>query len=415
MWNKIINSKLFYAILAAICAVVCWVYVDIVEAPSVAKTIYNISVEFVGEDMLAEQGLMITEGKDTTVNLTLSGARSVLSQLDRSNITITVQAASQISGEGEYSLNYSVSYPGNTGSKVTVTSSSVSTIDVTVVQMTSKTVDIEGVFEGSVVEDALIDESAFQFETTTVTVSGERSLVEQVDHAVVTLAEENLDDTWSGELDIELVDADGNVLDMTDLSCSITSVYTTFPVMFMKEVPLTVEFTDGGGATADDVDYSISPSDTIVISGTQEVLDGIDSILLGTIDLSKIVTTDVLSFNISVPDGVTIESGITSASVTVTVVGLTTRTVETTNIQFVNVPDGITVEAVTQSLVVRIRGAADVMELVLDSDVTVTVDLSDYDETDTGTRKLTATVSVSGFADVGAIGDYQIVASITQS
>ena len=95
-----------------------------------------------GEDELAEDGLMITSGKDTTVTLKLEGPRSAISQVDRNNIMITVQADTQISDEGHYSLYYEVDLPSTVASKLRVVERSVSTIDVDVVQMLSKSVEI---------------------------------------------------------------------------------------------------------------------------------------------------------------------------------------------------------------------------------------------------------------------------------
>ena len=55
------------------------------------------------------------------------------------------------------------------------------------------------------------------------------------------------------------------------------------------------------------------------------------------------------------------------------------------------------------------------MELVQDQDVYVIVDLADLDENTQGTRTLPAKVGVRGFADVGAVGEYQVVVNITGS
>ena len=72
-------------------------------------------------------------------------------------------------------------------------------------------------------------------------------------------------------------------------------------------------------------------------------------------------------------------------------------------------------ELVTEALEVRIRGAASTMDLVQDQDVYVIVDLADLDENAQGTRTLPAKVGVRGFADVGAVGEYQVVVNITGS
>ena len=418
MRNKIANSKIFYAVLALACAVGVWLYVDVVQAPDTTVTVENIPITFVGEDMLADEGLMITEGHSATVTITFSGPRTAVSQLDKSNTSIVVQAASQITGEGTYNLTYSVNYPSTVdSSQITPVKRSVSAIAVTVVQMTTKNVDIVGRFTGSAVSGVLFDENNFQFEESTVTVTGERSKVEQVDHAEVVLSEENLSATWSGYLDITLVDEQGNAIeynDEDDLTCNITSVYTTFPVQMVKEVPLTVSFQAGGGATENDVSCTVNPS-TILISGSEEQLAKVDSINLGTVDLADVVTSDVFTFAINAPAGITIPSGMTTASVTVSVSGLDTKKFTTSNIEVINVPEGYNVELVTQSLEVRVRGAAETLALIVDSDIHVTVDFSDIENSATGTRTMDAKVSVRGFADVGCVGDYTVVANVTRS
>lgn len=418
MWSKISNSKIFYMVLAIACAIGIWLYVDIVQAPDTTVTVDSIPVTFVGEDMLADEGLMITEGHSTTVTLTFRGPRTAVSQLDRNNTTIVVQAASQITGEGSYNLTYSINYPSSVdASQITPVNRSSTTISVNVVQMTTKTVDIKGRFTGSTAAGVLFDENNFQFEVQQVTVSGERSKVEQVDHAEVVLSEENLSATWTGYLDVVLVDADGNTLDYNDdddLTCNVTSVYTTFPLQMVKEVPLTVTIQSGGGATSDNVSYTINP-ETILISGSEEQLAKIESINLGTIDLSDIVTSDTRTFSINPPAGVTVPSGTTNATVTVSVTGLETKKVSTSNIEAINIPDGINVDLVTQSLEVRIRGAADTLALVMDSDIHVTVDFTDIQSSGLGTRTVSAKVSVRGFADVGCVGDYTVVANVTKS
>ncbi len=415
MWNKLTNSKVFYMILAVMCSIGLWLYIDIIEAPQSTTTVYNIPVTFIGEDRLEEDGLMIISGKNTTVNLQLEGSRTAVSQVNRNNITITVQAYAQINSEGHYSLLYDVDFPSSVASQLRIVSRSIDAIDVDVVQMTSKTVEIQGKFVGTAAEGARISDTDFEFEQNEVTVSGERSLVEQVDHALVTLDVDDLSSTWSGELPIVLVDADGNEVDMTNLTCDITEVYTIFPVQTVKEVPLTVSFTSGAGTTSENATATIDP-ETVTISGTPERLDQIESINLGSIDLSQIVTSEVVNMTIPVPEGVSIISGITSAKVTVSMSGLDTRIVQTSDIELINTPEWISnVDLVTQALEVRIRGASDTMKLVQDQDVYVIVDLSTLDEGAEGTRTLVATVGVRGFADVGAVGEYQVVVNITAS
>lgn len=415
MWTKISQSKAFYMVVAIVFAIICWLYVDMVEAPDIEETHYNIPVTFIGEEMLAEEDLMITSGKNTTVNITLTGPRTYVTKVDREDISIFVQAASQINGEGTYSLEYDVDLGSAVSGANIDISKSVSHIDVTVVQTITKTIELRGEFNGSVVESAIVDEDYFEFEIPTVTITGERSLIEQVADAVVTLDAKNLSTTWTGTLPVRFLDAGGAELDAVSLSPSIQEVYTRFPVRLYKEVPLSVSFKAGGGATEANVSNRLINPGVVTITGTEELLAKIESIELGTVDLAKIITSDVITYTIPTPEGVSIISGSDTATVSVSISGLVTRTVHTSNIQFINLPEDIDLSAVTKSLSVRIRGGETSMALVLDTDVIVTVDMANVDLSVTGTRNLPATVSVVGFSDVGAVGEYQVVAVLSES
>ncbi len=413
MLNRLKHINFLYVLLAIVCAVLCWLYVDVTVEPDTRVTIHSIPVTFVGEEALAEDGLMLTEGQDATVTLTLVGTRAVVSQLKRSNITITVDLTTQVTEAGTQSLSYTVSYPNTINlSSVKIRSRSVSSIEVTVVKMGNKTVSVVGGFTGSVAEGYLYDTNAFSFDVTEITVTGEADQVEQVDHAVATLSEQNLSETWTGTLALTLVDADGNEIDQTGLTLSQSEVQATFPVSLVKEISLDVTIVEGGGATADDVTYTISP-ETLKVSGTQEALDGLDTFSVGTIALSEVVASARRSYTIDQPEGITNVSGTNVATVTLTInSSLTTTKVTTTNIQLVNQAEDVTATLVTESLEVRIRGDKETMSLLVEDDVTVEVDMSDVSSEVTGTVTLPATVKVTGMSDVGAVGDYEVTVEL---
>ena len=136
------------------------------------------------------------------------------------------------------------------------------------------------------------------------------------------------------------------------------------------EVPLSVEYVYGGGITEDNferyVTVDIQPA-TIQVSGDEADVSYLEgkTITVGKIDLSQVVQEEqVFVFPIELSTELSNDSGITQATVTVTIKGLETKTVETSNIDIINTPDGFTADAVTQSLQVKVRGPADALETV---------------------------------------------------
>ena len=82
------KNKVWTAVLAALIAFGLWVYVVTVVRPETTKTYYNIPVALEGESILTERGLMIVEGKDTTITMEVYGNRTDLDKVNPGNITL---------------------------------------------------------------------------------------------------------------------------------------------------------------------------------------------------------------------------------------------------------------------------------------------------------------------------------------
>jgi YbbR domain-containing protein len=406
MWDRVKGSKGFYIALSIIFAIVCWFYVDVTVEPDIYVKVRNIPVTYEGLTELENKGLMIEEGQNATVTLKLSGQRSVISQLSRSNITVSVDAAAQITGPGEQSLEYAVSFPNTVvGSSVKIKSRSVTTIDVSVVQASTKSVSVKGEFTGSVSEGYM--EGGFELEHRLINVSGDKSVVDRIDHAVVTMDKTELTSDWQGTLPVTLVDKEGREVKDERLDLSHDEISVTLVVRRIKKLPLTVTIQDGGGATADDVNYTIDP-ETIMVSGSEKALDALDEWNLGTVDLAKVITTEKIAFELDLPEGVSCESGEKTVSVSVKLPKLTTIKRKTSNFELLNVPKTKTATLQNHSLEVRIRGAEKVLDLLVSSDISVQVDLSELDDNSYGTYTVPAKVVLRGFTEIGAVGTYEV-------
>ena len=166
----------------------------------------------------------------------------------------------------------------------------------------------------------------------------------------------------------------------------------------------------GGGATADNVTVDIEPR-TLMVAGSAEILDQLDRISLGEIDLSKVFGTLTQSMTINLDPSLTNVSGTTEAKVTVTVEGLVTKTLEAGNIEIINKPGGYEITRNTQSCTVLIRGT---QEAVTASQVGIVADLSNLDLS-TGSRTVPVKVYLDGSSEVGVVGEYNISISVSRS
>lgn len=406
------KNKGFYMVLSVLVAIGLWTYVVGALNPDSSGPVRNLPVTFVGTDVLESRGLMITGGLEQTVTLHVNGKRDALLALSAETVSITIDVSSIIQ-PGQYSSEYQVSFnlpSGVSSSSLVTTDRYPQRVTYTVVRQATRTIQVRGTATGGVAEGYQTGE--FRFEPETLEVRGEEALVNQIDYALVTLDQEDMSETYSGDLPYVFVTFTGEVMDPAEFETSASLVRTVLPVFQLKEVPLSVNIIPGGGATDKNVKVDIEPK-SVMVSGAPADLEPLREISLGNIDLSKVLGNDTLTFPISLAPELTNVSGVKEASVTVSVEGLTTATLEVDNIELIHCPEGYVADAVTQTRQVQIRGEAEAVETVTASQLLIVADLENT-VVASGTQTVPVKVYLNGRNDVGVVGDYNIVVSITR-
>ena len=385
MGKKFTESKVFNIILSILIALGLWAYVTASVTDVGESTVRNIPVTVVGEEALNAKGLMIDPNTKLTVSARVSGNRTLLVNMASNPseyFSATINVA-EITEPGTYDLNCTITpeFTSLTSTGVRVMDQEGKTIQVTVTRLMSKTVEVRGVFEGTVDEDNNYRANPVEVTPGTIKVQGPETLVNQVEYAQVTITGDKLTKTYTGELGFQLMTADGEVVDDDDLTTNVNTVSVVMPVVKTMEVPLSVEYIYGGGITEDNferyVTVDIQPA-TIQVSGDEADVSYLEgkTITVGKIDLSQVIQDQQeFVFPIELTPELCNDSGITQATVTVTIRGLETKTVETSNIDVINTPSGFTADAVTQSLQVKVRGPADALDTVEGYQIRVVVDL----------------------------------------
>ena len=97
---------------------------------------------------------------------------------------------------------------------------------------------------------------------------------------------------------------------------------------------------------------------------------------------------------------------------TVTIRGLTTKTITTTNITFENVSDGYVAKPITQYKEVVIRGPQEIVDLINGENIRIIGDLSDIGNA-VGRYSVPTKVVIDGYREAGVVGDnYNVVVSL---
>ncbi len=404
------DRKWAYVLLSVFLAVILWLYVRAEKDPVSDARIRNIPVQITGSSVLSSKGLTVAGLSSDRVSTTLQAPASVLSDISRKNITATIDV-SRIDEAGEHTLSYNIVLPTNVNTDgVVIQEKEPETITVTVEKLYTSTLPIEFRFEGSVAK-------GYQAGTPTidpvnVTISGAVEQVNRVARAVVVLEAKDLKEQYTGDLPIRLLDANGDELKDLEVELSSETAYVVYPIVVVKEIPLTVNIIAGGGATQENISEPLIVPSKITVAGTQEDIDHLTEISLGSIDLSKVVGTSNFTFTIDLDPSLENVTGITEAKVTVTVSGLETRSFEVGNIKLQNIPRGYSAKADTEAKTVYVRGTADELAMIDSSQLRIVADLKEV--TGSGTYTIPVRVYLDAGTEVGVIGDYSIVVSVTR-
>ena len=408
--DKIIKSKTFYIVISCIASVILWMYVASYENTTQSVTLTGLEVKYIGgEDILKDRNLLVTDKDMQDVSLTLLVKRSLVSQLTKDTVHVSVDLR-DIRNSGEFDKIYTITYDNVDEEDVIVTRRVPEYMKVNIERMdVNPDVVVKGVFDGTVADGYMREPIVYSPET--IEVSGPESVISRIAYAKVVIDRENLTRTVSGVVEFTLVDKDGQVVESAEITTSVDEIEYTIPIVKVKDVGLTVNLLSGGGATEDNAVVRIEPS-TITLSGDAELLSSINQLQLGTIDLASFAQSTTETFAIVLPNGVNNLSGEKEATVTVSIKGLETKRVITTNITFINVSEGYKPRAITQYKEVIIRGPKEIIDLIDKDNIRIIGDLTDIGNA-VGRYSVRTTVEILGYREVGVIGDdYNVVVSL---
>ena len=391
-----------------------WFYVINVENPTGSIHLRDLPITVQGDDVLEENGLMVTALNRDDASIKVTGKRKTLLKLNRKDVSLTVDTSS-VTGEGEWPLTAKVVWP----SYVSTESLSVSDwdrlrVNVVVERKETRQVPVQGEFIGTA-KDGF---SAGRVETApeTVELTGPAAALEGITCAVAQVGGEEISETLEQKSPLTFVGEDGVPVDMAHITASETAAVVTVPVWKVVSVPLTVNVIDGGGARASDAVVSITPKKIRLTEPAEE--DTLpESICLGELRLEEVLDTTSYAFPIQLPEGAVGWDVPDIASVEISLDRLASRSFVVEEIRFLNAPSGYQVQKEGGGLTVWVRGDPSVVSKLKAEQLAVTVDLSKAKKTDT-VQRFPAQIAIQDVAEdaqVGVVGTkYSVAVRLTR-
>jgi len=406
------NNKLYSILLSVIVSFGLWLYVVNNVSVEDEITFYDIPVVLEREATLAENNLIITGQSTQSISLTLSGARNDLNKVNRGNITVKVDV-SKINEPGEkIGLKPTITYPPDVPNNAFVEEArSTSYIYFDVDTRRTKEVPVIIQWTGSRSGDYIYDTENAVLDNPFVTVVGPAEVADQIDHAMIEIDLSEQTESISESFRYTLCDVDGEPVDAKQIVTNVEEIHVDMNVQRIKEVEMVVNIVYGGGATELNTLVTVEP-EVIRLSGSEAILEELgDTYTICTLNLADIEKSQDLKYAITLPEGVTNQTGVTEAVVTVRFSGLSTREFAVENIEIINVPDGMDVEIINNILEnVKMRGPASEISLLTAENLTAVVDFS---AATAGNATYKATIKATdAFPNVGALKTYSVPAIV---
>lgn len=400
------KSKVLTILLSAAIAFGLWLYVITVERTQIEYTFYNVPVVMDGESVMEDRGLVITSDVERTVNLTLSGKRSVLNKLKSSDITVLVDLT-RIYEAGEKTLTYDVSFPGDAqNSSIEIVHREPDSITLTVAQWATKEIPVQIALSGTPAPGYLVDKDNISATPKSVDISGPKELIDQIAVGKITVDMAGAKESYEQRKKITLCDAAGDPVtgDLSKVFVENHMVLVKVPVLMEKEIALNPpEIFDGGGLTKNDIEVTMSIH-KITVTGSPAVISKMpDMIDLEPVDLGKLAEGfENKEYTLALPEGVKSREGNT-VEVTVKLPQRATRLITVPQSQFeaIGVPEGYQVSYARKGIDVTIRGKSATLSRIEATDIRVIVDLNNV----TADGYYHVQVVVDNIQGVGAIED----------
>ena len=199
MMERLKECRWVYILLSLLLALVFWMYIRSSQNNTMNSTIYAVPVQVTNARVLNERGLTVADLSRDTVNVSVTAPVSVLGNLNRNNITVSVDVAS-ITEPGTYELPCTPRLPTNVNTEGAFFPADQPTqiVTVTVDTLTTETMNVEVRLEGSIADGYQAGTPVADPET--VTISGTPEAVNRVRRVVAVLEATDLDQSFAGSL-----------------------------------------------------------------------------------------------------------------------------------------------------------------------------------------------------------------------
>jgi YbbR domain-containing protein len=292
-------------VIAVVVAALIWLTVVNITDPDITTVIYNVPVEITHEEAISDMDMVYDVQSDKSVNITVSGQRSVISRLSADDFT-AIASLKELSKVNSVPIKITAR-KNSLARKVTIEDQSLQTLLVSVEEVKREQFDIQVEYSGSAAAGYIPD--GYELSQSTVKIKAPVSILNTIEKVVAVCELDGNGTDFTQNCKLSLYDSKGNVIKSKHIKMSARKIDVSVAMAQEKEVP--IEIGDiGEPADGYEVKSTILSQDKVKLIGSSDVLQSIESIYINRdIDISKMkenysVTVDLNEY---LPDNVKID------------------------------------------------------------------------------------------------------------
>ena len=410
--KSLFNNKLLLFVFSFILAVGAWVIVSYLVSPETTKVISGVPVLTNEKDAAYKTfGLNIVNIEPYYIDVTVSGARSLISELTAESVKV-IPSFTGVERPGTYKLNLIATRANSQQNfsirqiddSITLTFDTESQVRMAVDVRVSRVTAGDGLMFGNT-----------SVNPAEITISGPEAEVSRIARAVAQYDgdEEVLSQSVAVTAEIYLFDDIGRAIPKDNLKLSYESAEITVPVMMRGTLKLEIGFTNvPDGFDISTLHYVLSHTE-IPVAADPEVIENLGPKLIGEVDLAKFEIGEETKFDITLPSNIKNLDGIEIVTVTFPKENLAGKRVRVTEFRKDNVPSNYDVEILTGFINnVMVIGPEEELELLLDTSVVAVIDLDSLTSIEKGERDVIVRFRISSSKSLWVAGVYHALISI---
>lgn len=406
VWAKLKNNWPM-KLLSLLISVVIWLLVVQYINTDDTRRIDNIKIRLDTEESVAAgEGLVLVTDFDESMSITYTASRDTITVLNTDKITAYVDLSSA-TRSGEFSFPVKVDTGGQ---NIKIVNQSVKNVTLKFEKSVTAQIKVNAHTEGNVTEGYIKNDPVCV--PAVLNIEGPESKINRIVSAEATVREKEYSKTMVYSCDYEFVDEYGDVVSKDFITADSEKVDVSVTVLKTKRLPITATIVNSSGGYDENFSMlSIDPG-TILVAGSEELMDTMNSYDLGTIDVAEKNENFEQTYVVSLQNGIKNIDEVSSVKVSVDFGDVKTKTVRLSNFTVENSANGQKIEVSDSYVDVTFRGIASDIAKIDSADLRLVIDCQNKTQSK-GANSMAVYAVIPDSYKVGVLGKYYVMVNVS--